>query len=123
MSAKRCTELLSDHLKRNCPDGLELSLFPEDGADPFTTDISHPYFEQMKQAMTVAYGNEAKYIGCGASIPGAQLFRDTFGDIPILMTGLEDPKCNAHGENESLGLADFEHGIVAEALFFEGLAK
>ena len=52
---------------------------------------------------------------------GAELFRNTFGDIPILLTGLEDPECNAHGENESLYLPDFEHGIVAETLFFGGI--
>ena len=123
MAAVPCTELLCNHLKKECPAGLEISLFPEDGANPFTTDISHPYFAKMKEAMTRAYGNEAKFIGCGASIPGAQLFRDNFGEIPILMTGLEDPKCNAHSENESLGLADFERGIIAEALFLEELSK
>lgn len=123
MQTERATRLLEEHLKRNCPDGLTLTLIPEDGANPFTTDVSHPYYALMKSAMTKAYGTEAKYIGCGASIPGAQLFRDTLGDIPILMTGLEDPECNAHGENESLGLQDFERGIVAEALFFEGLCQ
>lgn len=123
MQTERATRLLEEHLKRNCPDGLTLTLIPEDGANPFTTDVSHPYYTLMKDAMTKAYGTEAKYIGCGASIPGAQLFRDTLGDIPILMTGLEDPECNAHGENESLGLQDFERGIVAEALFFEGLCQ
>lgn len=123
MQADRCTLRLINHLKKHCPNGLELSVFPEDGANPFTTDVSHPYYSLMRDSMTKAYGTEAKYIGCGASIPGAQLFRNTFGDVPILMTGLEDPKCNAHGENESLGLKDFESGIIAEALFFEGLSK
>jgi acetylornithine deacetylase/succinyl-diaminopimelate desuccinylase-like protein len=75
----------------------------------------------MSEAMAEAYGQPTKFIGCGASIPGAELFRSTLGDIPILMTGLEDPECAAHGENESLYLPDFEHGIVAEALFFASL--
>lgn len=123
MAADTCTLKLIDHLKKICPNGLELSLFTEDGADPFTTDISHPYFGLMKQAMTDAFGTEAKYIGCGASIPGAQLFRDMFGNIPILLTGLEDPKCNAHSENESLNLSDLEKGMLAEALFLQGLCK
>ncbi len=114
---------LIEHLKKHCPLGMDLSLFSEDGANPFTTDISHPYFEMMKKAMTEAYGAPARYIGCGASIPGAQFFRDAFGPIPVLLTGLEDPECNAHGENESLYLKDFEHGILAEALFFGSLHK
>jgi hypothetical protein len=77
----------------------------------------------MSEAMGDAYGTPTKFIGCGASIPGAELFRNTFGDIPILLTGLEDPECNAHGENESLYLPDFEHGILAETLFFASIAK
>lgn len=123
MDTERSTKLLKEHLEKNLPDGLSMEILAEDGANPFTTDVSHPYYTQMKKAMTEAYGTEAKFIGCGASIPGAQLFRNTLGDIPILMTGLEDPECNAHGENESLGLLDFEHGILAEALFLEGLCK
>ena len=71
--------------------------------------------------MATAYASPTKFIGCGASIPGAELFRKTFGDIPILITGLEDPECNTHGENESLYLPDFEKGILAETLFFGGL--
>ena len=123
MDADVATLQLIDALKKSCPFGLELSIFTEDGANPFTTDTSHPYFEKMKQAMTETYGTPAKYIGCGASIPGAQLFRDTFGNVPILLTGLEDPACNAHSENESLALDDFEHGIAAEAAFFGSLVK
>ena len=92
-------------------------------ANPFVTDIAHPFFKKMSEAMTQAYKNETKFIGCGASIPGAELFRKTFGDIPILLTGLEDPECAAHGENESLYLPDFEAGIVAETLFFAGISE
>ena len=58
-----------------------------------------------------------------ARIPGAELFRKTFGDIPILLTGLEDPECAAHGENESLYLPDFEAGIIAETLFFAKISE
>ena len=76
----------------------------------------------MSEAMADAYASPTKFIGCGASIPGAELFRNTLGNIPILLTGLEDPECNAHGENESLYLPDFESGIVAEALFFASIS-
>jgi acetylornithine deacetylase/succinyl-diaminopimelate desuccinylase-like protein len=62
-------------------------------------------------------------VGCGASIPGAEYFRKTFGNIPILLMGVEDPESNAHGENESLYLPDFEKTILAETLFFKELAN
>jgi len=77
----------------------------------------------MKEAMTEAFNKEAKFIGCGASIPGAVLFRETFGEIPILLIGLEDPESNPHSENESLDLADFKKTMVAETLFFGKLAS
>lgn len=121
MDADRCTDLLVDFIKSQVPYGITCEIATEDGANPFVTDTSHPFFKLMSESMAAAYESPTKFIGCGASIPGAELFRNTFGDIPILLTGLEDPECNAHGENESLYLPDFERGILAEALFFEGL--
>lgn len=122
MNAGACTDMLVNFLRQNTPNGLEISIDVEDGANPFVTDIAHPFFKKMSDAMKEAYKTEPKFIGCGASIPGAELFRKTFGDIPILLTGLEDPECAAHGENESLYLPDFEAGIIAETLFFVSLA-
>jgi acetylornithine deacetylase/succinyl-diaminopimelate desuccinylase-like protein len=118
MNADVATQQLVEFLQAQVPYGLQCSITTEDGANPFVTDTTHPFFQKMSESMAKAYNAETKFIGCGASIPGAELFRNTFGDIPILLTGLEDPECNAHGENESLYLPDFEHGIVAEALFF-----
>jgi hypothetical protein len=34
-------------------------------------------------------------------------FSEVMGSAPALLLGLEDPICNAHGENESLYLDDF----------------
>ena len=121
MDADTATQQLVEFLQSNVPYGLECNITTEDGANPFVTDTTHPFFKKMSESMAKAYNAETKFIGCGASIPGAELFRNTFGDIPILLTGLEDPECNAHGENESLYLPDFEHGIVAETLFFGGI--
>lgn len=123
MDADECTQMLVDYLKAQVPNNMEFDVVMEDGANPFVTDTTHPFFKKMSDAMTEAYASPTKFIGCGASIPGAELFRNTFGDIPILLTGLEDPECNAHGENESLYLPDFEHGILSEALFFAAIAK
>lgn len=123
MDTEKAVEKLVNHLKAHVPSGLELNVKEEAGANPFTTDTSHPFFKAMTDAMKAAFGREAKFIGCGASIPGAETFRNTFGEIPILLLGVEDPECNAHGENEGLYLPDFEKTIVAETLFFGELAK
>jgi len=123
MDAVACTQILVEFIQKNVPSNMECEIAIEDGANPFTTDTTHPFFKKMSDSMAQAYKSETKFIGCGASIPGAELFRNTFGDIPILLTGLEDPECAAHGENESLYMPDFEHGIVAETLFFAGISK
>lgn len=121
MDADVATQQLVEFLQGQVPYGLECNIVTEDGASPFVTDTTHPFFKKMSDSMAKAYETETKFIGCGASIPGAEYFRNTFGDIPILLVGIEDPECNAHGENESLYLPDFEHGIVAETLFFGGI--
>jgi acetylornithine deacetylase/succinyl-diaminopimelate desuccinylase-like protein len=45
------------------------------------------------------------------------------GGIPQLLLGLEDPPCNAHGENESLDLADFHKASRASAHLLDELAR
>ena len=78
--------------------------------------IKHNYTQDLKlQQVARVLGYDYYYC--------SRLFRKTFGDIPILLTGLEDPECAAHGENESLYVPDFEHGIVAETLFFAGICS
>src|SRR5205814_10582377 len=62
-----------------------------------------------------AWGKEAIDIGQGGSIPFLFDFARTFPGAALLVTGVEDPESNAHSENESLHLAEFENVCVAEA--------
>jgi acetylornithine deacetylase/succinyl-diaminopimelate desuccinylase-like protein len=72
--------------------------------------------------MTAGFGREAVAIGCGGSIPFVGPFAEVMGGIPALLLGLEDPPCNAHGENESLDLGDFRAAARASAHLLAELA-
>jgi acetylornithine deacetylase/succinyl-diaminopimelate desuccinylase-like protein len=123
MDWKTVVKQVTNHIQTICLWGLELSITPDEGANAWTTSTTHSAFQIMLDALQAGYGKPARILGCGASIPGAPIFSEVFGDIPVLLTGLEDPQANAHGENESLDLEDFRKAICAEAEFLWRMAE
>ncbi len=117
------TELFLKHLKSLCPWGLQLTVEPEQGANPWMTQPNHPAFAIAKKALAAGYGRDAVCIGCGGTIPFVESFTQALGEIPALLVGVEDPYTNAHSENESLHLGDFHKAVRGQIHLFAEMAK
>lgn len=119
--ARRVATCVEDHLRRDPPLGVTVETRVAAAVDGWKTRPVGPAFDAARRALAAGYGREAVAIGCGATIPFVGPFAQVLGGVPALLLGLEDPPCNAHGENESLDLADFSRAAHGAAHLLDEL--
>jgi acetylornithine deacetylase/succinyl-diaminopimelate desuccinylase-like protein len=119
---ERVRALLVDFLERDPPQGVAVETAVPAAVPGWKTTPEGPAFDAARRALAAGYGREAVTIGCGGSIPFVNPFTEVLGGVPALLLGLEDPPCNAHGENESLDLGDFRRAARASAHLLRELA-
>lgn len=110
---------LREHLLSLAPWGAEVRVKCLTASPAWFTSPEHPAFRAAFRALREGYRREPLAIGCGASIPFVGPFSEVLGGAPALLMGVEDPYTNAHGENESLHLGDFEKSIESAVRFYQ----
>jgi acetylornithine deacetylase/succinyl-diaminopimelate desuccinylase-like protein len=110
---ERALAALVAHLEKDPPFGCRVTVAPHPPSGGWRTRPAGDYFAAAHRALAAGYGREAVEIGCGGSIPFVEPFARSMGGVPALLLGVEDPSCRAHGENESLSLADFDKACRA----------
>jgi acetylornithine deacetylase/succinyl-diaminopimelate desuccinylase-like protein len=103
----RVRDVLVRCLADDPPYGVEVSTEVTSCVPGWRTDPRGPAFDAARRALRLGFDRTPVEIGCGGTIPFVGPFAAAMGEAPALLLGLEDPICNAHGENESLHLGDF----------------
>lgn len=80
-----------------------------------------PAFAAADRAYRKAWGHELVQVGVGGSIPFVAIFGERFGDLPLILNGVMDPKTTAHGPNESMHLGVFRKTIAANVHLYAEL--
>jgi acetylornithine deacetylase/succinyl-diaminopimelate desuccinylase-like protein len=119
---KKVLRALVAHLRANVPWGLELTIRPMTASPAWRTSSTGPAFDATRRALRAGYGRAPVDIGAGGSIPFVGPFARALGGAPALLIGLEDPSCNAHAEDESLLVPDFEASCRSAVHLYAELA-
>jgi len=120
--AVKAQHALAEHLRAHVPWGAQVTVTSGPGiAEPFTLRSVGAAYDAARTAFARAYGNDVVEVGIGGSIPFIAEFARAFPGAAVLVTGVGDPASRWHGIDESLDLAMFGRGVLAEALLLAEL--
>ncbi|SDU19292.1 dipeptidase [Jiangella alkaliphila] len=116
-------DALEAHLREHVEFGAQIEITEGMVGGGCALPTEGPVVEAAEAALTEAFGVPSVRTGIGGSIPFIAEFEKTFPDATVLVTGMGDPLSGPHGLNESLDLAMFAKGCLAEVLLLDRLSR
>jgi acetylornithine deacetylase/succinyl-diaminopimelate desuccinylase-like protein len=123
MDGREAGRLIVKKLTSRPPQGAKVTARVTGTTPWWSTNPEGPAFEAARRALQAGFGVEAAMIGCGGTIGFVQPFADLLGGAPCLLTGVADPVCNAHSENESLHLEDWAKSMRSAVHLYDELSR
>jgi len=118
----QAAKALEKHVLTHVPFGAKVTWTENGAGNPYQSPADSPAMQAARQAFEAAWGTKPVDMGMGGSIPFIAELLEVYPNAQILVTGVEDPDCRAHGANESVHLGELQKAIVAEALLIQSLA-
>jgi acetylornithine deacetylase/succinyl-diaminopimelate desuccinylase-like protein len=122
MDAKDVQRRLAEAIKKAAPWGVQVDVKGDQSVSWWYTDPSGEAFQAAFRALEKGYGKKPVAIGCGGTIGFVEPFVKELGGVPALLIGVEDPYTNAHSENESLHVGDWDKAILSAIHLYAELA-
>lgn len=114
---------LMDYIEANRPFGARVTVTPEEMGPSYVADLEAPAAAVLRDSLRDGFSVEPVAIGVGGSIPFISDFQREFPQAQVLVTGVEDPRANAHSEDESASVSTVRNAALSEALFLSRLGN
>lgn len=115
-------QLVRDRLTSDPPGGVQVTVEANGwSGEGWLYQPSGPAFEAADRAYRKSWGQPLVQVGVGGSIPFVALFGRRFGDLPLILNGVMDPRTTAHGPDESMHLGVFRKAIAANVHLYAEL--
>ena len=109
-----------EFVNASLPEDCSVKFLQSDGSPASQMQISHPAFQQAREALSAEWPKPAAYVGCGGSIPIAGYFKEIL-DMDALLIGFGRDDDQIHSPNEKYDLESFHKGIRSWARILAAL--
>ncbi len=115
-------EQLKQHIEKNKPAGVEVSLQLFDKGAPYVTPFDHPAIQAAARAYESVYQVPTSFTRGGGSLPIIATLDEVL-HAPIVLMGFGLPTENFHAPNEHFHLENFDKGLETLCTYWFELEK